>query len=401
MNTFLTADQLYSALTLRDLTDPAQGRHAIQLLLDEVVRALTSRWRTDVRVVRTPPLVSVRDNYDRLGYAPADVTREARYSRYASPTTMLRSHTSADLPTVLDSYGCVSDGARGVDELVVVPGLVYRRDVVDRTHVGEPHQVDLWRVRSSPATGEADLEEMIGLLVGAVLPGARWRTTPAVHPYTHHGRQVDVLHRGAWLELAECGLIHGDVLRSTGLDPRRWSGLALGMGLDRAIMLRKDIPDIRYLRSAEPRICAQMKDLLPWREVSLLPPVVRDLSVVVEADVADETLGDQVRAALGSRVEEIESVEVVSRTGWEALPEHARERLGLRRHQMNALVRLTLRPLDRTLTDAEANDLRNQVYLALHRGPHLELAQVGVTPGSVRARGNPPAGRAGAVARPH
>lgn len=369
---YLDADEIHRALTLRDLSDPAQGGHAIQLILQEVVDALARRWGGTVRVVRTPPLVSVRDNYDRLGYARQDITRESRYSRYASPTTMLRSHTSADLPATLESYRAREGG--DVDELIALPGLVYRRDVVDRTHVGEPHQVDLWRLRSLPGTGEAELEEMVDVLVGAVLPGARWRTTPASHPYTRSGRQVDVLHRGAWLELAECGLVHPDVLRRSGLDPARWSGLALGMGLERALMLRKEVPDIRYLRSAEPRIRAQMTDLEPWREVSQLPAVTRDLSVVVGAGLPDELLGDRVRAAVGDRVQDVESVEVLARTGWEELPVAARVRLGLRPDQTNALVRLTLRPLGRTLTDAEANELRNQVYLAIHEGPRVELA---------------------------
>lgn len=371
MTTYLTADQLHHALTLRDLSDPAHGRHAIQVLLDHVLTGLQDRWGCTVRVVRTPPLVSVRDNYDRLGYADREVTREARYSRYASPTTMLRSHTSADIPATLERY---APDAAGVDELVVIPGLVYRRDVVDRTHVGEPHQVDLWRLRSGPDTTEGDLEELVETLVGTVLPGARWRTTPAEHPYTHDGRQVDVLHRGEWLELAECGLIHREVLRRSGLDPQRWSGLALGMGLERALMLRKGIPDIRYLRAREPRIREQMTDLEPWREVSLLPPISRDLSVVVDAALADELLGDRVRAALADRVADIESIAVLARTGWAELPVAARVRLGIEPHQTNALVRLTLRPLDRTLTDAEANALRNQVYLAIHEGPHQELA---------------------------
>jgi phenylalanyl-tRNA synthetase alpha chain len=372
MNTYLNADQLHRALALRDLSDPASGPHALQVLLDHVLASLTSRWDCTLQIVRTPPLVSVRDNYDRLGYARQDVTREARYSRYASPTTMLRSHTSADIPATLEAYH-QTDGSE-VDELIAIPGLVYRRDVVDRTHVGEPHQVDLWRLRSKPDTTENDLGEMIATLVEAVLPGANWRTTPAEHPYTHHGRQIDVLYRGEWLELAECGLIHRDVLRRSGLDPDNWSGLALGMGLERALMLRKNIPDIRYLRSTEPRIREQMSDLRPWREVSLLPPISRDMSVVVDAQLADELLGDHVRAALVNRVEDIESIEVLARTGWDELPGTARDRLGIEPHQTNALVRLTLRPLDRTLTDAEANDLRNQVYLAIHDGPHKELA---------------------------
>lgn len=373
MNVYLTAEQIHHALALPDLSNPESGPHAMQLLLDDVVKALTSRWSCTVNVVRTPPLVSVRDNYDRLGYDPRDVTRESRYTRYASPTTMLRSHTSADIPVTLDSYGHM-ERLGDVDELIALPGLVYRRDVVDRTHVGEPHQVDLWRLRTTPGTTEQDLEGMIATIVDAALPGAQWRTTPAQHSYTHHGRQVDILYRGDWLELAECGLIHRDVLRRSGLDPDRWSGLALGMGLERALMLRKNIPDIRYLRSTEPRIAEQMNDLRPWREISLLPPISRDMSIVVDADLDDELLGDRVRAALTDRIDDIESIEVLARTGWAELPDKARDRLGLQPHQTNALVRLTLRPLDRTLTDAEANELRNQVYLAIHDGPHQELA---------------------------
>ena len=369
--TYLTPLDLHHALSLRDLSDPAAGPHAMQVLLDDVVTALTRRWDATLDLVRTPPLVSVRDNYDRLGYRTEDVTREARYSRYASPTTMLRSHTSADLPHTLERYAGRRDG---VDALIAVPGLVYRRDVVDRTHVGEPHQVDLWRLRSTPGTTLDDLEDMLAVLVEAVLPGAEWRATRAVHPYTTSGRQVDVRHDGAWLELGECGLIHPRVLLRSGLDPVRWSGLALGMGLERALMLRKGIPDIRYLRSAEQRIAAQMADLAPWRPVSLLPPVRRDLSVVLDADEDDETVGDTARSALADRIDDVESIEVLERTPYEDLPERARERLGLRPDQVNALVRLTLRPLERTLTDREANDLRNRVYLALHRGPVRELA---------------------------
>ncbi|QGN34726.1 hypothetical protein [Microlunatus sp. Gsoil 973] len=368
---YLTPTELKRALSVRDLTDPATGPHAMQLMLAAVVDALTARWGVSAAVVRVPPLVSVADNYDRLGYAATDVTRESRYTRYTSPTTMLRSHTSANIPYAISRYAV---RLAPVDELITVPGLAYRRDVVDRTHVGEPHQVDLWRLRSVPDTTEDDLLIMIGTVVDAVLPGARWRTTPAVHPYTRNGCQVDVWYDSSWLELAECGLIHPDVLRRSGLDPVRWSGLALGMGLDRALLLRKGIPDIRYLRSAEPRILAQLDDLDQWRPVSMLPPITRDLSIVVDTGTTDELLDDAIRSALGDRVDDVESIVVLQRTTYDDLPPAARQRLGLSPDQENALVRLTLRPIDHMLTDAEANQLRNQVYRAIHRGPVVELA---------------------------
>lgn len=319
--------------------------------------------------MRTPPIVAVAENYDRLGYDRADVTRARRYTRYVSPTAMLRSHMSANIPVALEDYS----GRTGIDELIVVPGMVYRRDVVDRSHVGEPHQVDLWRIRDTPDTSDEDMLAMISCLVEAVLPGAQWKVTDAEHPYTVGGRQIDVLLHGEWLELAECGRIHPDVLQGSGLDSRQWSGLALGMGLERALMLRKGIPDIRYLRAHDPRICGQMLDLDSWNPVSPLPAARRDISIVVDDEEDEETLGDRIRAAVTEDVDVIESVEVLDRTAYTDLRDAARERLAIRPGQSNMLVRIILRPIDRTLTSDEANAMRNTIYRAVHRGPVMEL----------------------------
>ena len=281
MPSYLSAENLTAALQLRDLTDPAHGKHSMQQLLGNVVDALTQSWAIPARWVRTSPLVAVEDNYDRLGFDPGAITREARYTRYVNLGVMLRSHTTATLPRLLRRMApdAISD------ELNVVPGLVYRRDTIDRTHVGEPHQVDLWRLSSTARLGPDDLTQMLAVLVEAVLPGAAWRVVPAEHPYTVTGRQLDVYVDGDWLELAECGLAAPGLLASSGLDPDRWSGLALGMGLDRALMLRKGIDDIRTLRSTDPRIQTQMSDLSRWRPVSTLPPIRRDISIVITADL--------------------------------------------------------------------------------------------------------------------
>ena len=369
MPSYLTAENLTAALQLRDLTDPAHGKHAMQQLLGNVVDALTQSWAIPARWVRTSPLVAVEDNYDRLGFDPGAVTREARYTRYVNPGVMLRSHTTATLPRLLRRMApdAISD------ELNVVPGLVYRRDTIDRTHVGEPHQVDLWRLSSTARLGPDDLTQMLAILVEAVLPGAAWRAVPAEHPYTVTGRQLDVYVDGHWLELAECGLAAPGLLASSGLDPDRWTGLALGMGLDRALMLRKGIDDIRTLRSTDPRIQTQMSDLSRWRLVSTLPAVRRDISVVITADQDDETIGDRIRDSLADRIDDIETVTVVARTPHDVLPVAARDRLGTQPGQVNALVRIVIRPLSRTLTDEEANQLRDQIYLAVHEGPVLEL----------------------------
>jgi phenylalanyl-tRNA synthetase alpha chain len=207
---------------------------------------------------------------------------------------------------------------------------------------------------------------MVGLLLEALAPGRPSRWEPRIHPYTLDGRQVDICWDGEWVEVWECGLAHPEVLRWAGL--AGWSGLALGMGLDRLLMLRKGIPDIRLLRSADPRIAGQLADLAAYRPVSAMPPVRRDLSVAVDADDTAEDLGGRVRDALGPDADAVEEVGVLAETHYEQLPAQAVARLGIRPGQKNVLVRVVLRHLERTLTDEQANHMRDRIYAALHRG---------------------------------
>ncbi|HEX4062872.1 MAG TPA: hypothetical protein VHY58_17795 [Streptosporangiaceae bacterium] len=380
MPVLLSPEQLARDLAVRDLSDPDAGPHAIQILLDRAVGALARRWGCPVRWRRGERIVPVADNYDLLGYDPADVTREARYSRYVAPGWMLRSHATALIPGALRRLAAEPAD----DVLLVCPAISYRRDTIDRIHTGAPHQADLWRVsRRSPALTAADLAEMIEVLLGELLPGAPYRLIERVHPYTRGGLQVDVRRDGEWMEIGECGLADPGVLRRAGLEAS-CSGLALGVGLDRLLMLRKEVPDIRLLRSADPRVTAQMHDLAPYTAVSTRPPVTRDLSVAVAAGDLAEDLGDRVREALsgvgeagGEAVACVESVRIVTRTPCAELPAQALTRLGARPDQDNLLVRVVLRGLDRTLTDREANVLRDRVYAAIHQGSVRQWSTAG------------------------
>jgi phenylalanyl-tRNA synthetase alpha chain len=345
----------------------------MQIILAAIVDALTRAWRCTVDVQRRRPVVAVEDNYDRLGYAPADIVRDARYSRYVAETVMLRSHTTAGIPPALRQLANTQKGEPASDVLLALPGLCYRRDSIDRLHVGTPHQVDLWRMTTAQMY-DADLMRMAGIVIDTVLPGARWRAVPANHPYTRHGRQLDVETSIGWVELAECGLVAPHILAAAGLDPQRCSGLALGLGLDRAVMLRKGLDDIRQLRSAHPRIAAQMLDLTRWQPVSARPPIRRDLSIVTTGPPDAELLGGAVRSALGAAAEDLESVSILNSTPWEHLSPAARARLGMRPGQQNVVLRLVLRPLDRSLTAEQANQLRDQVYATIHEGPTWEWA---------------------------
>jgi phenylalanyl-tRNA synthetase alpha chain len=348
-------------LALRDLTDAARGPHAMQLLVQHALDAVRAESRCPVVVHRAPPLVPVTDNYDDLGYPTDGASRDARYTRYLTPELLLRTQTSAMIPRALRMIA----PARYEDVVVACPGLTYRRDSIDRLHVGEPHQLDLWRIARRTLTRD-DLVAMIERVAAALLPGVPLRLEPAVHPYTLDGLEVHANVQGRWVEILECGRAHPRILAAAGLG--ECSGLALGMGLDRMLMLRKGIEDIRALRSADPRIQAQMLDLEPYRPVSSQPPIYRDLSVAVAEETTAEELGDQVRSSLAAASGGIESVEVLSETSYLDLSLAARRRLGISPRQKNVLLRLVIRDLERTLTSAEANELRDAVYGVLHRG---------------------------------
>jgi len=362
---------LERALALRDLSDPAQGPHAMQLLVGRVTGALAARWGCESRIHRAHPVVTTADNYDRLHIGPGAVTRDARYTRYVAPGRVLRTHTTAMIPPLLRELSA----SPPADVLLACPGLAYRRDQIDRLHTGEPHQMDLWRIAARPLSG-ADLREMVRTLVDALVPGAEHRLNPSPHPYTMDGVEVEVRWYGEWVEVGECGIALPAILRESGL-PDGHTGLAMGLGLDRLLMLAKGIPDIRLLRAEDPRISAQMRDLEPYRPVSHQPPVRRDLSIAIAEGTTPEEVGDRVRTALGERVASLEAVEVLSETPHDALPAVARERIGLRPGQKNVLVRVLIRDLARTLTREEANALRDDVYAALHEGTAWQWAGEG------------------------
>jgi phenylalanyl-tRNA synthetase alpha chain len=369
---WLSQAELEHDLAIRDLSDPAAGPHAIQQLVTLAASTLAGTWgmdpATQVRWCRGPRVIPVADNYDRLRYAPDDVTREAQYTRYLDEQTVLRSHSTALIPPAL--RGLARDGT-AQDVLLVCPAMVYRRDAIDWQHTGTPHQLDLWRI-SRGRLAVADLDHMIAAVTRALLPGLDVRHEPRVHPYTTGGRQIDVRADRAWVEIGECGLAQAGVLAGAGLPGR--AGLALGVGLDRLLMLRKGVPDIRLLRSADPRVARQMLDLAPYRPVSRQPAVRRDLSVAMPAGEDAETIGDRVRLALGPDADAVEDVRVLASAQYAELPAAAIARLGMQPGQRNLLVRVVLRRLDRALTDAEANELRDRIYAAIHQGSRAQWA---------------------------
>jgi phenylalanyl-tRNA synthetase alpha chain len=229
--------------------------------------------------------------------------------------------------------------------------------------------VDIWRVRQgAPFLRREALISLIETVLSATFPGAKYRANETEHPYTVCGLEVEVQIGDHWLEILECGEVNPRILLDAGLPPSEWSGLAMGIGLDRLVMITKSIDDIRLLRAMDKRIARQMTDLEPYIPVSKYPSIRHDLSVAVDEATQPEDVAEVVRGALGRDCDVLEEVVIVSETKYADLHPAAIERLGMSPSQKNLLVRITFRSHERSLVQGEANVFRDRVYDALHKG---------------------------------
>lgn len=353
---YLTQEELEKSLLISDLT--LDTTHAIGIMLSQIKNAIEAKYNVNPQIIRNSPIVDPKYNYDRLYYPQTDITKSSRYTRWISNDKILRTQVTSAVPQILETHK--------ENSIYMIPGLVYRRDVIDKTHVGEPHQLDIWKVSNNKYT-RTDLLELVDVIVNTILPNCEWRYNETNHYYTKDGIEVEVLHNGKWLEILECGLILPKLLDDCGLDSQIYGGLALGLGLDRAVMLRKNITDIRLLRHNDPRIAKQMLNLDLYKEVSNYPEVNRDISIAILNDMNDELLGDEIRN-LVQNSDIIEEIQIKSETNYNDLPKHVSERLGMNETMKNVLVGIKMRALGTSIKKIEANYIIEQLYSKIHKG---------------------------------
>ena len=149
---------------------------------------------------------------------------------------------------------------------VIVPGKVFRNEATDATHEAQFFQLEglLVDKKVSLADLKGTLEHAFKKLFGA---NAEIRFRPSYFPFVEPGVEVDVKWEKPakdgvpgetkWLEVLGAGLVHPNVLRAGGVDPTEWQGFAFAFGLDRIVMLKYGIDDIRQLYSGDLRFVNQ------------------------------------------------------------------------------------------------------------------------------------------------
>lgn len=355
-------------LTKSDLTK--QENHAIKLLVDKIQKKLNAQYNINSSIESGNPIVSISDNYYELGYQTNEVTLGVRYTKYVDDKLMLRTQMSSTIPALLRDYKKSAEINKRENTLWLCPGMVYRRDVRDKTHVGEPHQLDIWYLSSIKKNREDLLilvQSIISVIEEEKNQKIQWRYTETNHPYTDNGIEVEIMHKGKWLEILECGLIAQNLLDKNALSS--YGGLALGLGLERLLMIIKEIDDIRVINSNNPSIAKQMLNLKKYKEISNQPSLKRDLSIAVDKDILIEEITEKILENLHLDMQQkIESIALVAETLYENLPQIAIERLGININQKNYLIRIILRDISNSLTHEEGNLIYTEIYEKIHEG---------------------------------
>jgi len=359
-------------LTVTDLTLPTEigkVRNIVGIIFDKVVDNLNKNGFQNINVVRGDTKVSVSDNFDNLFFPAGNPGRSSTYTRYVDENNVLRTHVTSSVPSTLRN---LKSEKNLLDYYTFVfPGLAYRRDVIDPRHLDVFHQIDVWTIQENAKFGVTDRKDLLKLaktVFEAACPEAEMVVLEATHPYTVNGIEVYAKIGDREIEVLEAGLAHPDLIKLAGLNPETHSGLALGMGIERLIMARKNLPDIRLIRSTNPRVISQMTNLETFKIVSNQPAMNRDLSYCVDKNDSEEDICENIRKVFGEQADLLEEVKILSRTPYEKLETIAVQKLGAKINQDNILIRITLRHPDKTLTKSEAAILYDAAYPQLHHG---------------------------------
>ncbi|WP_446039389.1 phenylalanine--tRNA ligase subunit alpha [Streptomyces sp. SID1121] len=250
---------------------PPGARHPLTTLMERVADVFVAMG---YEIAEGPEVEAEWFNFDALNFLPDHPARQTQDTFFvrapgqAADTgdesgVLLRTHTSpVQARTLLD---------REPPVYVVCPGRVYRTDELDATHTPVFHQIELLAVDEglTMADLKGTLDHMVQALFGSDM---KTRLRPNYFPFTEPSAEMDMLCyvcRGAsvgnpdrpcrtcgsegWIELGGCGMVNPKVLVACGVDPEKYSGFAFGFGIERMLMFRHHVEDMRDMVESDVR----------------------------------------------------------------------------------------------------------------------------------------------------
>ncbi len=207
-----------------------------------------------------PEVETERYNFEALNVPKHHPARDMQDTFWTEDGNLLRTQTSALQ-------------IRGMEKhkppfRVIGPGRVFRYEATDASHEHTFYQIEGMMVDRDISIANL-VYVMKQALSGIFKREVKVRLRPAYYPFVEPGFDLDfncmicdgkgcrVCKQSGWIEFLGCGLVHPNVFRFSGLDPDEWSGFAFGMGLERLVMMRYGISDIRHFKSGDIRFVQQ------------------------------------------------------------------------------------------------------------------------------------------------
>ncbi len=199
-------------------------------------------------------------NFEMLNMPKSHPARDTQDTFYVNENILLRTQTSPmQIRTMLKEKPPIR---------IICPGRVYRSDAADATHSPIFHQIEGLAVDKGITF--TDLKGTLDLFIKKLYgENTKTRFRPHHFPYTEPSAEMDMScfkcggkgcplckHEG-WIEILGCGMVHPKVLENCGIDPEVYSGFAFGVGLERIVMMRYDIDDMRLLYENDLRFLRQ------------------------------------------------------------------------------------------------------------------------------------------------
>ncbi|KAF7304889.1 Phenylalanyl-tRNA synthetase [Mycena kentingensis (nom. inval.)] len=376
---------ILSKLPLRLHTRPKHPLHTLRTLIE-------SHFPTFTHHSSLSPLVSPYKNFDELSFPKDHPGRAVTDSYYVNKDLMLRTHTSAHEVEVF----------RRGDDRWLLTADVYRRDEIDGSHYPVFHQMegacifpatpegmhavaeDNARLRAGLALQNIEIEDvphvqpetnpaqeghdpvhaalvaenlklsLNGMLLAlfggrdAEAGPLKVRWIEAYFPFTSPSFEVEVFYQGKWLEILGSGVVRQATLDTANVPNK--IGWAFGLGLERIAMILYSIPDIRLFWSADERFLSQFKEneISTFKAYSKYPSCFKDVSFWLPQGGAlhENDFCDLVRDVAGDLVEDVQKIDAFVHP---------------KTQRSSVCYRINYRSMDRSLSNAEVNDIQDTV----------------------------------------
>lgn len=249
-------------LTVRVPRRPLGARHPISLVSERVEDIFVAMgWE----IAEGPEVESEWLNFDALNLGADHPARQMQDTFFIDPPEaglVLRTHTSpVQVRTMLANEPPI---------YVLCPGKVFRTDELDATHTPVFHQFEGLVVDEgiTMAHLKGSLDAFVARLFGE---GTVTRLRPAYFPFTEPSAEIDsrcwvcqgqdpkcrTCGGTGWIEMGGCGMVNRRVLTASGIDPDRYTGFAFGLGIERSLMLRHGVGDMRDIVEGDVRFSTQ------------------------------------------------------------------------------------------------------------------------------------------------